>query len=245
LRLLSLRMTQVTTVVYAKWLSSSTTIMEQTVDGIPNLLERAVLSLLSSDQAQARRALRGIDFPALCKARLEFRSRIWAKGGLASGYKSLHPGTGRQSTRRADIRATFERDRYTCRYLHCRRRTVAIEVLKLISHSLPDLLPRHSNWQPVETHILYWTYTTSLEHIVPFPAGGTSNRQNLLTACYMCNDAKNYVPHDILGWDIGPPAEYCWFGLTEYIPELRKAIKSLNSPGSEGGNHNSLSDLMS
>ena len=29
---------------------------------------------------------------------------------------------------------------------------------------------------------------------------------------------------ELLGWEIGPPAESDWRGLTEYVSELRKVI---------------------
>lgn len=184
-------------------------------------------SVLSNNRPQAVTLLSAIDLPALVQLRADLRNGIWAIGGLATGYKSRQPGTIRQYTRTTDKRFTFERDRYTCRYLHCRRRTVDPGVLRLLSQAFPDLVPYHPNWRPVETHILYWTFTTSLEHLVPFPAGGTSDRENLITPCYMCNDAKNRVPHTVLGWDVVPTTETRWLGLTEYIPELRKAIKDL------------------
>lgn len=197
------------------------------MDTVPNLLESAVLAVLSHNRSQALTSLTAIDNSTLIKLRGDLRNSIWTKEGLAASYKSPQPGTTRQNTKAADRRATFERDKYTCRYLHCRRRTVAVEVLKLLSEAFPDVVPRHRNWRFIETHMLYWTYATRIEHIVPFPSGGTSSRKNLLTACYMCNDAKNHVPIAVLGWAIGPPAESSWRGLTEYIPELRKAIKKI------------------
>lgn len=195
------------------------------MDAIPDLIETTVRCLLSNKLDQARTSLAVIDFPALINLRAELRDTIWARGGLATGYKSPRAGMRRQCTRQADIRATFERDRYTCRYLHCRRKTIAPAVLRLISKAFPDLVGCHPNWYPIETHILYWVYGTSIEHLVPFPAGGTSNPENLLTACYMCNDAKNRVPHTVLGWDVAPPSESPWFGLSEYVAELRKVVR--------------------
>jgi hypothetical protein len=101
-------------------------------------------------------------------------------------------------------------------------------VLRLLSKVFPDVLRHSPNWRPIDEHILYWTYSTSVEHIVPFPARGTSDPKNLLTACYLCNDVKNYLPLELLGWTIDdPPAQSTWLGLTEYIFELRKVVDDL------------------
>jgi len=191
------------------------------VDTIANQLEHSVVALVAGHRTEALAALRAIDFRALVDLRTATRCE-WRRSGGTTPEKALISGAKRQSTKRSDIRATFARDGYTCRYTHCRRQTVDLEVLKLLSRAFPDVLPYHGNWRPVEEHILYWTYSTSLEHIVPFPAGGTSDVKNLLTACYLCNDIKNCRALDLLGWTVGPPPESGWRGLTEYISELRK-----------------------
>jgi 5-methylcytosine-specific restriction endonuclease McrA len=166
-----------------------------------------------------------IDYRRLVELRTAAHARVWGAGGPAAGYKPPLRGAARQAARRADIRATFARDRYTCRYANCRRPTVDLEVLKLLSNAFPDVLPYHSNWRPVDRHILYWTYSTSIEHRVPFPAGGTSAAGNLITACYQCNDVKNYLPLEVLRWTVGPPEDSGWRGLTEYLSPLRAAVR--------------------
>jgi 5-methylcytosine-specific restriction endonuclease McrA len=194
------------------------------MDPIASHIERAVIALVADRGSEARSELLAIDYRSLVDMRAAAQSRVWAANGVASGYKPPLPGAGRQPARQADIRATFARDRYTCRYAHCQRPTVDLAVLKLLSKTFPDVLPYHSNWRPVDRHILYWTYSTSLEHRVPFPAGGTSAADNLLTACYQCNDVKNYLPLDVLGWTVSPPADVSWQGLTEYLSSLRAAV---------------------
>jgi 5-methylcytosine-specific restriction endonuclease McrA len=173
--------------------------------------------------------LLAIDYCGLVETRTAAHSRVWAAGGVSAGYKAPLPGVGRQPARQADIRATFARDRYTCRYQHCQRPTIDLAVLKLLSKAFPDVLPYHPNWRPVNHHILYWTYSTSLEHRVPFPAGGTSAADNLLTACYQCNDVKTYLPLEVLGWTVSPPTDTNWVGLTEYLSPLRAAVARAQS----------------
>ena len=115
----------------------------------------------------------------------------------------------------------FRRDHFVCRYVHCRRRTIAIPVLRALSRALPELIPYHPNWKPVSGQILYWIYATSLEHHTSFPHGGTSDESNLLTACYQCNDLKNWLDANALGWTVGPPDEGDWNGLEILLPQLR------------------------
>jgi 5-methylcytosine-specific restriction endonuclease McrA len=192
---------------------------------VVNHIERAVAGLLAGREKEAREELQAIDFRELNEMRTATRGPIWDPGGLATGYKSSFPSTRREPTKRADARATFLQDSYTCRY--CSRPTVALEVLKLLSKAFPQDLPYHRNWRPVEEHIVYWTCSTSLEHIVPFPAGGKSNLKNLVTACYLCNDAKNCLPLDLLGWTVRAQAHSDWLGLTEHVSKLRTVVKHL------------------
>lgn len=199
------------------------------MDPIASHIERAVVALLADRGLEARAELLAIDYRRLVEIRTAAHSRVWAAGGVAAGYKPPLPGAGRQPARQADIRATFARDRYTCRYAHCQRPTIDLGVLKLLSKAFPDVLPYHSNWRPVDRHILYWTCSTSLEHRVPFPAGGTSAADNLLTACYQCNDVKNFLPLDVLGWTVSPPTDASWKGLTEYLSPLRAAVARVQS----------------
>jgi hypothetical protein len=183
------------------------------------------MALLTGNRTEALVALRAIDFVALMKLRAETRSRAWGRSVGAAAYRSPFPGAKRLNPASALKRAAFTRDKYICRYAHCRRPTVDPGMLKLLSRAFPDVLPYHSNWKPIDDHILYWTYSTSLEHVISFPAGGTSDAGNLITACYLCNDTKNRLPLEWLGWTIGPPAESDWFGLTEYKTELNKTVR--------------------
>jgi 5-methylcytosine-specific restriction endonuclease McrA len=205
------------------------------VDPIANQLEDVVVALITGDRASALPALRAIDFGALVKLRTCSRSRAWARPPGETPYRASSPRAKRLDTSSAVKRATFARDKYTCRYAHCQRRTVDLEVLKLLSTAFPGVLPYHSNWKPVEDHILYWTYSTSLEHIISFPAGGTSHPDNLVTACYLCNDTKNRLPLERLGWVIGPPAESTWSGLIEYRTKLSKVVNQEQIPVIENG----------
>jgi len=136
------------------------------------------------------------------------------------------PPKPKQKSFRAPVRsydeaATFKRDHFTCRYKHCQRPTIHLSVLKQLSRIFPDILSYQRNWRPVNSHILYWCCSTSIEHIVAFPFGGTSAPENLITSCYQCNDIKNYLPLEVLGWTITNPATSVWDGLLRYLKPLQ------------------------
>jgi hypothetical protein len=38
-----------------------------------------------------------------------------------------------------------------------------------------------------------------------------------------CNDLKNWLPADALGWRVGEPAATAWDGLERFVPSLRAA----------------------
>ncbi|MGD1095671.1 MAG: HNH endonuclease [Bryobacteraceae bacterium] len=183
-----------------------------------------IIALLDDRREEALVTLRAVDFDALVQMRNVARSRVWGADGVANASRSIVVRAPRQNPKRADVRATFARDRYTCRYAHCRQPTVHPDVLRLLSAAFPEVVPYHRNWRPLESHILYWTYSTSVEHVISFPSGGTSGAENLITACYLCNDVKNCLPLDLLHWTVGPPAQSTWLGLTEYVSSLKKLV---------------------
>lgn len=188
---------------------------------------RSVDALLALDEPAARAALERIDVPGLLAERQSAMERYWGDGGVARGYRPPQPGRARESVPPSRARAVLTRDRYTCRYSHCGRRTIATVVLKRLGTLFPDLLPCHRNWKPVETHALHWTSTASVEHVVPFPSGGTSAIENLVTSCYLCNDVKNSIPLEVLGWSVAPIADVEWDGLTGRVVQLDRAIARL------------------
>jgi len=195
------------------------------MDAVVSHLECAVLQLSSGRTKEARDALREIQFEHLTQQRTVAHTAVWGPDGVGRGYKLPRSAAKRTTPSKAVVRAIFQRDNYTCRYRHCQRRTIALDVLKILSMAFPDLLPYQSNWKPVGNHILYWVYSTSLEHQLACAAGGTSEADNLLTSCYSCNDIKNYLPLELLDWSIAPPIAEEWSGLREHLPALRKAMR--------------------
>jgi len=65
----------------------------------------------------------------------------------------------------------YDRDRYQCRY--CGRKTVLIEVMRLLSELFPEQFPYHRNWKASQTHQAYWLISATHDHVVPFPRVAT------------------------------------------------------------------------
>lgn len=191
-------------------------------------IELAVARLIEGDRVGSLAALESIDKRGLIRLREETQARARAAikaSGVA--YAPIENPPVRDEPRAAIRTATHARDRFTCRYAHCGQRTIDLDVLKLISKVFPAVLPYQSNWRPVADHIVYWTLSTSLEHVVPFPLGGTSAPSNLVTACYLCNDTKNSYALDAIGWTLANPAVGEWQGLRDRLPELRRVVRTL------------------
>jgi 5-methylcytosine-specific restriction endonuclease McrA len=99
---------------------------------------------------------------------------------------------------------TFRRDAFTCRYSRCRQGTLYLPVLRELATLFPNLLGTNANWRPLERHIVYWTCTSTLEHRVPLPYGGTESEDNYLTACSRCQYVKVDYPLADCVWHVDP-----------------------------------------
>ncbi len=130
--------------------------------------------------------------------------------------------TGPRQTRKtvpvAVQMALFRRDNFTCRY--CGRQTLFTPLVRLLSGLYPATLPYHPHGKFGMGHLLYWTHTASIEHVVAVAAGGSNDPENLITACYGCNDQKSDWPLERLGWRVNPPATVSWDGLSDSYPAL-------------------------
>jgi hypothetical protein len=208
--------------------------MDREPDPVPELVKQIVELVLGGERDEARAVWARIDTERLVSERKMalrvrharvFRAAIWKQEPQRGRSAAVLRGR-RVAVSPSSRLAIFKRDRFVCRYSHCRRRTLYVPVLRALSGLFPDLILYQSNWRPVEEHILYWTYATSLEHAISFPNGGTSNPENLITACYQCNDTKNMLDASELGWEVGRVEDVEWDGLSGYLPELLAAIRS-------------------
>jgi 5-methylcytosine-specific restriction endonuclease McrA len=191
------------------------------IEDIAERVQRAVVALLAGDVESARATLASIDRARIVEERAAARNRIRAPGAIASRAKPHQPNMKRDSVAGKRALDLFKRDSFTCRYAHCRRRTIYLPIFKALSRALPDQQPYQSNWKPLESHILLWTYSSSVEHHVAFAHGGTSAEDNLITTCYQCNDLKNCLTAEDLGWEIAPRVPSTWDGLSSQITALK------------------------
>ncbi len=122
----------------------------------------------------------------------------------------------------------FQRDRFICRY--CRRKTVFVPVLRIISLLFPAEFPYQKNWRWAETHPVYWKYAASCDHVVPVARGGSSAIDNLVTSCYMCNSIKQQWLVDELRWQIAPVQAADYDGLTGLYGALVEATGASAEP---------------
>jgi 5-methylcytosine-specific restriction endonuclease McrA len=158
--------------------------------------------------------LRSIDHDALRRERADFMARIPPRN------PAIQPIIRERRTQpeiKAQL-AMFIRDRFSCRY--CGKRTIFTPILRLLSRLYPDALPYHPNWKFGAGHPIYWTHSASCEHVVPIARGGTSAPDNLVTTCYLCNDAKSSALIQELGWTLQPPSTAYWDGLTTLYARL-------------------------
>jgi hypothetical protein len=113
----------------------------------------------------------------------------------------------------------FRRDKFICRY--CNRRTVIVPLLRLLSITFSDIFPYHPNWRMDKCHLGYWRDVASCDHLIPIARMGTSEPDNLITACYMCNSIKQNWLVEELRWAIQPVADGMeWDGLSSYYCDM-------------------------
>jgi len=133
------------------------------------------------------------------------------------GLDHVQPPLARQA-------AVFARDHYSCRY--CGTRTILIPVMYTISALYGSIFKAHRHWRRAETDIAYWTYATSLEHIIPSHHGGTNDVANLATSCWRCNALKGNATLEQVGWTLQPTTDQPWDGLGSKLPELLAVLKT-------------------
>jgi 5-methylcytosine-specific restriction endonuclease McrA len=194
-------------------------------DPVPQLIASAVDSVIAGDLPAAELALQSIDRAELAAARKRAMDLV-----SAPEARRKYPAVQTVPARRTNVATlvvtrAFERDHFTCRY--CGRRTIHVDVLKLLSRALPRILPYDPGWKPVEDLIVFWTHCASIEHHVPLARGGGNDSQNIVTSCYQCNDVKSYYLAEELGWSLRPVEKSQWDGLTSRLPALRAKVDAI------------------
>ena len=76
----------------------------------------------------------------------------------------------------------------------------------------PVRFPWHPNWKTGSIHPTFPMTTPTVDHKVPVVLGGTDDDDNLVTACWPCNQRKGDLP---LTLPLVEPADSSWCGLTD------------------------------
>jgi 5-methylcytosine-specific restriction endonuclease McrA len=163
-------------------------------DDYPDELERVVEALLAD----------GVDAAASLLAPIAYRRR---------------DVVARSDPSETVIAAVYRRDRFHCRYCGCR--VIPTQIMRLVSEFFPDDFPYHPNWKGGQTHPAFASRSATVDHVVPWSAGGTNDPKNLVCACWICNRIKGDLFLDQLGWELRPiPTDTSWDGLTHYYRRL-------------------------
>lgn len=107
---------------------------------------------------------------------------------------------------------TFLRDGFIDRYSG--EKLLYPGALRILNLELPNEFPYQAHWKASETHMAYWHYHPTVDHVVPIARGGSDSESNLVTTSQLRNSAKAHWLLEELGWDLHPPGLLdSWDGL--------------------------------
>src|SRR5437868_2933151 len=150
-------------------------------DPVPDLVGRAVKAVIQENLDEAESLLALIDVEDLTLRRKEaIEAAVVAVGG-AGESPSHRPPSQYTDSRRGYLNVdVFRRDSFICRY--CLKRTVYLPVLRQLSMLLPAGFSYLPNWKFGASHIVYWTHSSSWDHVVAKKRGGSDSWTNVVTA---------------------------------------------------------------
>lgn len=74
-----------------------------------------------------------------------------------------------------------------------------------------------------ETHVAYWEYVPTIDHIEPIAAGGADVESNWVTTSMLNNAIKSNWTMKQLGWKLYEPGDLNeWNGLSQLFVQLIK-----------------------
>lgn len=120
--------------------------------------------------------------------------------------------------------AVFRRDGWRCRYCGCR--IIPSRVRRWVNKFLPGTV-RWNNAKNLECHAGFWTLWGSVDHVIPRARGGCNKAHNLVTACMVCNFAKEDYTLEQLGLAdprCRAPVLGDWDGLTRLTADVPRAF---------------------
>ena len=96
-------------------------------------------------------------------------------------------------------------------------------MLRLFSEKLPEEFPYHPHWKTDVSHIAYWDYQPTIDHIVPITRGGKNDAINFATTSMKGNLAKKNYTLEQLNWHLYPEGDIRdWDGLSWLFVEIVK-----------------------
>jgi hypothetical protein len=139
-----------------------------------------------------------------------------APADAAEIIRSQYPFAGQPAVARRYSDATcmrvFLRDGFVDRYSG--ERLVFPGALRLLTHLLPQDFPCHPSWKMSETHSAFWELFPTIDHVVPVARGGRDSEDNWVTTSMSRNAAKGCSMLEEIGWQLLPPGDSQWDGLT-------------------------------
>ena len=191
-----------------------------------NLLSQAADAILRRDFADAADLLRDSDLRPL----EEHRNAVAGPINLSIHRRTKLPvfqrpleERGRRMPTAAVGRGVLARDGYRCRF--CGARTIVAGARKAFVKALPEVV----RWGPrnKDCHFGLAVLAASIDHVVPFERGGTSDLDNLVTACNPCQYGRGQFLLEEL--DLEDPRAYAplgdsWDGLTRLLPHRNTAL---------------------
>jgi len=142
-----------------------------------------------------------------------------ASGALAAIAQPRRAVAVRADPSESVVAAVYRRDRFRCRY--CDARLIPTPIMRLLADVFPDDFPYHLHWKGGETHPAFSSRSPTVDHVVPWVAGGTNDPENLACACWICNQVKGDLRLEQLGWELLPiSGDTTWDGLTRFYRPL-------------------------
>lgn len=190
------------------------------------LLLDAADAILIDDLDLARDLVRQADMPVLYEHATLVMSgsdpRVQRRRPVAPPAETVIKVPSRMPSGGA-TKALFARDGWHCRFCDCR--VVPPNARSAMRAALPGAIP----WSEAEGfHGAFYALSASVDHVVPYSAGGTNEEENVVTACWSCQFGRG-------AWSLGEvglsdprtraPVKNDWDGLVRLLTRpLRTAV---------------------
>lgn len=188
------------------------------------LLSQATKAILSNDLEPARHLVRKADIPRLFeRANLVMNGRdphIQRRRPVASFSGTVKKASARMPSDAATVNL-FARDGWHCRFCNC------CVIPPKVRAAMRDVLPGAIPWSEIEGfHGAFYALSASVDHVVPYSAGGDNDPENLVTACWSCQFGRGARSLEEVGLSdprARPPIKDDWDGLTGLLGKTPSA----------------------